>query len=315
MELVKRFEEFLIYVRRLSRHTVAAYVGDVRQFVDYLWRKNAKNATASAARQQEELLRRLKKLDRFALRGFMAQLIDNGMDAASISRKRSALRCFFAFLVDECLVDSDPTALLATPKQGRKVPNVLSVDQTFALLEQASEEKPLSLRDRAMFELLYSAGLRVGELVGLNLGDLDFNTREARVLGKGNKERIVPFGEQAKDCLAGYSNVRGKLGGKIGRAEPLFVNRSGGRLTTRSVQRSVRQYCLATPGTTATPHALRHSFATHLLESGADLRAIQELLGHASLSTTQRYLHVDLDRLTRVYDQCHPRSRKTKDST
>jgi integrase/recombinase XerC len=318
--MLKRYGHYLARLRNLSRHTVAAYLADAEQFIGYL-------AQGKAQAKESNVGRLLKKVDRYQLRGFLASLVDNGVHPRSVGRKLSALRSFFGFLVDEGLLSCDPTQLIRGPKRGRALPQVLSVDTAFALMEapaadsavghgqRAAARRRLTLRDRAILELLYSAGLRVGELVALNDGDLRLAQREVRVLGKGNKERLVPFGESAAAALACYLDERPRQRRQTG-GHALFLNDRGGRLTTRSVQRSVRHYlrALATPAGAhigaagATPHALRHSFATHLLESGADLRSIQELLGHTSLASTQRYLHVDLDRLTRVYDAAHPRA-------
>lgn len=292
MQWLQRYRDYLAEVRHLSRHTVYAYLADVRQFVDSL---NGMD---------------LKEVDRHQIRTFIANLVDQRIHSRSIGRKLSSLHSFFGFLVDEGFLNNDPTEMIHSPKRGKPLPKVLGVDAAFALMENIPEHSPLNKRDRAMFEMLYSAGLRVSELVGLNLEDVNFARQELRVFGKGKKERLVPFGMHARTTLENYLGERQKLLKSENHA--VFLNQSGGRLTTRSVQRFMQSYLsqLSAEGVQgATPHTLRHSFATHLLESGADLRSIQELLGHASLSATQRYLHVDLERLTKVYDACHPRAR------
>lgn len=279
----------------MSPHTAAAYLADLRQFFVHQFKEVSDDADSAAA---------LKKLTRYDMRGYLASLVDAKVSPRSIGRKLSALRSFFGFLQDEGVMDANPAELVTPPKRGRPLPKVLGVDSAFALMESPQGDGEAMRRDRAVFELLYSAGLRVGELAALDLRHIDMQAHEVRVLGKGNKERIVPFGDKAHSALQTYLIQRGNQPGA------LFQNLQGGRLTTRSIQRFMQRYIAMLPESQgATPHTLRHSFATHLLESGADLRSIQELLGHASLSTTQRYLHVDLERLTRVYDACHPRSK------
>ncbi len=235
-----------------------------------------------------------------------------------MARKLSSLRSFYRFLLRENLVDRDPTARLQTPRQDRTMPVFLSVDEVFALLRAPNDGDRYHLRDRAMLELLYSSGLRVAELVGLALASLDFDAEMVKVSGKGNKERYVPVGGPALDALRRYLPQRQQIiraclaRGRQADEQALFLNGRGRRLTSRSVERLVQQYARRAGITvTVTPHALRHSFATHLLEMGADLRSVQELLGHASLSTTQKYTHLNLDHLMAVYDRAHPHARKS----
>jgi integrase/recombinase XerC len=226
---------------------------------------------------------------------------------STIGRKLAALRTFFRYLVREGVLRLNPGELVATPKQEKYLPRTLTVDESFALMEQGGGAGLLARRDRAIVETLYSCGLRVSELTGLNVGSVDLREGLVRVLGKGRKERIVPIGRKAREALEEYLAARGNPADE----EPLFLNQRGGRLTPRSVERNLKvQLLKAGILKDATPHALRHSFATHLLDGGADLRAIQELLGHASLSTTQKYTQVSVDHLMHVYDQAHPRSRK-----
>lgn len=238
---------------------------------------------------------------------------------SSVARKLSALQTFFRFLVQQKVVDRNPLIGVARPKQGQHIPVFLSVDEVFRLMEAPGPQDPFAERDKAILELMYSTGMRVAELVSLQLNFLDFETEMVRVTGKGNRQRLVPMGSPAVEALQRYSPQRQALletgarhGADIDR-EVLFVNHRGGRLTTRSVERLVSMYAQrAGLLTRVTPHALRHSFATHLLEMGADLRLVQELLGHASLSTTQRYTHLTVDHLMAVYDKAHPQARKKR---
>jgi integrase/recombinase XerC len=231
-----------------------------------------------------------------------------------MGRKLSAVKGFFRYLIREEVLKKDPSLSITTPKKEKPLPTYLPVDDMFRLLDAPAKDTAAGLRDCALLEVLYSCGLRVSELVGLNWEDIDPTLEVVRVRGKGNKERIVPIGKKALEALQRYREhrqelVRRKHGGTVSEKGVVFLNGRGGRLTTRSVARLVGKY-VKQSGTPvkASPHSLRHSFATHLLEAGADLRAIQELLGHASLSTTQRYTHVNLDHLMQVYDKAHPRA-------
>lgn len=233
--------------------------------------------------------------------------------ASTVARKLSALRTFFRLMVQQKIIVKDPMAGIYAPKMGTAIPVFLTVDETFALLEEPSEKDTYQLRDIALLELLYSTGLRVSELVSRNLIDLDFTEEVLRVSGKGRKERLVPVGKPALEALQKWLPLRSHLiraraeRGKGVEKDAMFLNGRGGRLSVRSVERIVKQYGeRAGILQVVTPHALRHSFATHLLEMGADLRAVQELLGHVSLSTTQRYTHLTLDHLSAVYDKAHP---------
>ena len=238
---------------------------------------------------------------------------------SSIGRKLSSIKSFFRFLLREGELERNPTVLIGTPKKEQPLPIHLPVDDMFRLLETPDKDSPSGVRDRAILEVLYSCGLRVSELVGLNWEDIDVNLEVVRVTGKGNKERIVPIGRKALDALTLYRQVLPELivpkrrttvlaGGVVASA-PVFLNSRGGRLTTRSVARLVGGHARDCGIAVQTsPHALRHTFATHLLDAGADLRAIQELLGHSSLSTTQKYTHINLDHLMQVYDKAHPKA-------
>ncbi len=296
-ELLARFEQHLCVERNLSPHTLAAYRRDLAAFQTFL---------KEELKWPERGTGLVRRIDQIVLRRYLA-LLHRSCRRTTIGRKLAALRTFLRYLVREGVLEVSPGELVGTPRAEKYLPKTLSVDEAFALMEQDEDGELASLRDRAIVELLYSSGLRVGELTALDVGSLDLTQGLVRVIGKGRKERIVPVGRKAREALEHYLEGRGH------RAEtsPLFLNRRGGRLTDRSVQRHVKLRLLrAGILKDATPHALRHSFATHLLDDGADLRAIQELLGHASLSTTQKYTQVSIEHLTSVYDQAHPRSRK-----
>jgi integrase/recombinase XerC len=288
-ELLEAWAAHLRAERHASPHTVRAYLGDVRAFL-------AATDVPDAARVRVTTVRH------------WLRLLDGHAERSSIARKLAAVRGFFRWLVDAGRLPADPTAGVATPRLRRKLPAHLTLDEMDRLLVTPSGDGPLGLRDRAILEVLYSSGLRVSELTGLDWEHVDEEAESVRVLGKGRKERVVPIGRPALAALAAYRGACAAAGLAVA-AGPVFRNARGGRLTSRSVARHMERWILVT-GTAnkATPHALRHTFATHLLGAGADLRAIQELLGHASLSTTQRYTHVDLRRLMEAYDRAHPRA-------
>jgi integrase/recombinase XerC len=262
-------------------------------------------------------------LDRLAVRAFLASLHARGQSRATAARKLAATRTFLRYLRREGVIQDDPGALVATPKREVRIPRHLSEDEMTALISAAGDATPLARRDRAILELFYASGLRLSELVGLDVDDVNLSAKMVRVLGKGRKERIVPFNTSSVKAIRAYLGDREML--RRGRGpfsktpgegtrtrNPLFVNYRGGRLTVRSVDRLVRRYVAASSARLGiSAHALRHSFATHLLQRGADLRAIQELLGHARLSTTQRYTHVNAAQLLEVYRKAHPRARST----
>jgi integrase/recombinase XerC len=252
-------------------------------------------------------------IDAMAIRGFVARLTRDGLDRASVARKLSAVRSFLDHSLREGRIAVNPAASVPSPRQSRKLPRDLTVDEVFALLDRIEGTDLASLRDRALLEFLYATGLRVGELASLQVGDLDLPSSTVRVLGKGRKERIVPFGRKAARALAAWLAAAMELRTQGGDAEAVFLNLRGGRLTDRSVRRILdRRLAEAAIRGGVSPHGLRHSFATHLLGAGADLRAIQELLGHASLSTTQRYTHVSVDALMRARCLRLPGSRPTR---
>jgi len=293
---IQRFAAHLETERRASAHTVRAYLADLSQYAAFLAEQGAPIVPSSPA----------------LVRGFIAGAAARA-GAASLGRKLSTLRSFYRFLVRERLAPGNPARAVASPRKPKRLPQVLPEEEAAALVEAPPQGGgPLALRDRAFLELLYGSGLRVSELTGLDLAHVDLAERLVRVLGKRRKERIVPFGSSAADALRRYlDGGRPALAGpsRAGRAA-LFLNVRGGRLSTRSVARRIARWVLAAGlPRHVHPHVLRHSFATHLLGNGADLRGIQELLGHASLSTTQRYTHLDWKRLAEVYDRAHPRAR------
>ncbi len=294
------FERHLRDERRVSEHTLRNYLSDLQQFAAFL---------ASAMPD----VKRPGEVDTLALRTYLGYLHQRGVCKASVMRKLAALRTFFRFLHREGRVGSNPARALHTPRQVKKVPRVLTEEESAALVEAppSPEDHSLAgLRDRALLELLYATGMRASEVVGLDMERVFLSDRIIRVWGKGRKERVVPFGEPAARALEAYLAARSDAGA-LGPASPVFCNLKGGRLTSRSLQRIVEKYLkLAPMDKDASPHTLRHSFATHLLSRGADLRAIQELLGHESLSTTQKYTHVAAAQLKAVYDSAHPRARR-----
>ncbi|WP_432822328.1 tyrosine recombinase XerC [Trichloromonas sp.] len=296
-DLIARFDRHLADERNVSPHTRLAYLRDLEAFCLFLGKLPAASGSTAAD---------IRRVDQIVLRRYLAQL-HKTHKKSSIGRKLAALRTFFRFLVREGVLEVNPGELISTPRQEKYLPQTLSVDEAYALLDSAQQGDLLGLRDRAIWETFYSCGLRVSELTGLNVASVDLAEGLVRVLGKGSKERIVPIGRPAIRALQSYLEARGAVVAE----SPLFLNHRGGRLTPRSVQRNLKRQLLAGRILKdASPHALRHSFATHLLDGGADLRAIQELLGHESLSTTQKYTQVSVDRLMDVYDKAHPRSRK-----
>jgi integrase/recombinase XerC len=303
--LIERFLEHLRVERNASAHTLRSYASDLEQFRSFLW-------SAGFHRDEKKGDVRAEKIDHLAIRAYLSRLYREHKKS-SLARKLAAQRSFFRYLVDEGLMKRSPAEIVATPKQEKNLPSFLSVDEVFALVEKPDRATPWGARDRAILETLYSCGIRVSELVGLSDGDVDFQLGIVRVYGKGRKERIVPIGEKAIEALRAYLPRRDEVLArrkKSGPRAPLFINRRGTRLTARSVGRILQKHVLQSGLLRkVSPHALRHTFATHLLDAGADLRAIQEMLGHVSLSTTQRYTHVSMDKLMEVYDKAHPRAK------
>jgi len=301
---IQQFIHYLSLEKNASPHTCRCYRKDLEGFEDFL--------KSSGMYLNPAGIVEIKRVDRLAIRKYMS-FLHRKNKKSSIARKISTLRSFFKYLIREQVISSNPAKSVSTPKVEKTLPTTLSVDEAFRLMEspQSLPEKSSDLskenrlRDRAILELLYSSGLRVSELVGLNLNQLNSDLGIARVMGKGRKERIVPVGVKAIEALKAYLEDRGVFRGE----DPIFVNSFGGRLTTRSVGRLMKKYTRQSGiFRKVSPHSLRHTFATHLLDAGADIREIQEMLGHSSLSTTQRYTHVSMGKLMEVYDRAHPRS-------
>ena len=289
------FLDYLTYERNVSINTVEAYRDDLESFTGFLC-----NDYLTLARDQLDL----KRVDHIAIRAYLAHLAKRKLSRSSIARHLSALRSFFKFLMREELVTSNPARTVATPRREKHLPAVLQSSDVAALLETPDLSTALGIRDRAWMELMYASGLRISELVGIDLDDIELRARLVKVRGKGAKERIVPFGTKAQDAIRAYLEVR-----SAPEQDALFVNYRGDRITARSVRRLFNGYVRdASLRAGISPHTLRHSFATHLLNAGADLRAIQELLGHASLSTTQKYTHLNDWQLIEVYKKAHPRA-------
>ncbi len=292
---VRSFLTYLNVERGASPHTLRNYEADLRQFLTFLRSAHEGSLPSPVA------------VDAYAVRSFLAARAGLGDAKSSIGRKLATVRSLFKYLGREGIVTQSPAAAVVTPKKDQRLPRVLSADDAARLMDHPDTMQPRSPRDQAILEVLYSTGARVAELVGLNVEDVDLEAGTATVMGKGRKERVVLLGGKAVASLKAYLDSLPPAARST--STPLFRNSRGGRLTTRSVERIVAAQCRALPNfPTMTPHTLRHSFATHLLDGGADLRAIQEMLGHASLSTTQRYTHVALDRMMEAYDKAHPRA-------
>ena len=312
--LARAIEGFADYVadeRRFSPRTVEAYRRDLERFAAF-WESEFANVPAGKTP--------LSKLDTLTVRSYLAHLHREKLANRSLARHLSTLRSFFRWACREGHLDKNPARGLPSPRIPKTLPRAMSLPDTERLLSAGEEEAFVPERERALFELLYATGLRVSEAAGLDLSDVDFSSRLVRVTGKGSRERIVPFGDAAAEALREYFPSREALrhraagsaargGEPLREGEPLFVNARGGRLTTRSMARLLKRRLRAAGlPEEISPHALRHTFATHLLQAGADLRAIQELLGHASLSTTQKYTHLDAARLAEVYRNAHPKA-------
>ncbi len=290
------FLDYLTYERNVSPNTVAAYRNDLESFAAFLC-----NDYFTMSREQLDL----RRADHLAVRAYLAHLARRKLGRSSIARHLSALRSFFKYLMREAVVDANPARTVATPKREKHLPSVMQPSDIALLLEQPDLSTPLGLRDRAFLELLYASGLRIAELVGIDIDDVELRARLVKVRGKGAKERIVPFGSKAEEALRAWLAAREAPAEEAA----LFTNYRGQRITQRSVRRLFDRYVRgAALRAGISPHTMRHSFATHLLNAGADLRAIQELLGHASLSTTQKYTHLNDWELMKVYRKAHPRA-------
>ena len=303
-DLIDKFIEYIRSQRGYSDHTVRNYRADLNRFSDFL-------AKSRGLEGEEKALMEMGDIDYIDMREYLGSLYGK-YNRTTIARRLSAIRSFFYFLEKNGFGRGNPAADISTPRQGKYIPEHPPVDDMFKLLMGPDRKTPFGLRDLAIIEVLYSCGIRVAELAGLNISDINFDQRLVRVVGKGDKERIVPVGRKAlkavKDYMEAVITLRRKSKHSDGESVPLFINYRGGRLSTRSIRSIIKKY-VKKCGLMAdiTPHSLRHTFATHLLDGGADLRSVQELLGHVSLSTTQRYTHVSLDRLMEVYDKAHPR--------
>ena len=302
--LISSFVKSLYSEKGYSENTCRAYLHDLNEFASFIFSswfsENMSKTKADSFRADQ--------IDGLMIRGYLGFLHKKNKKA-TIARKLSAIRSFFRELVKHGVVLENPVELILTPKQEQTIPAYLPVDDMFRLLDSIKADNLAGLRNRAIFETLYSCGLRVSELSGMNLFDVDFTKSVIRVLGKGDRERIVPIGRKATEAIKAYrQRLREESGISDDTNAPLFLNRNQGRLTVRSIARildKIAKECgLLAP---VSPHALRHTFATHMLDAGADLRIVQELLGHKSLSTTQKYTHVSIDRLMEAYDKAHPR--------
>jgi len=304
-KLIEEFKKYLIGEKDASPNTVSAYLNDLTQFEAFLLE------TGHACNNSEI---QIDQVDRLALRSFMSRLYEKSNSGTSMGRKLSTLSSFFKFLCREGYIKTNVAKTIPVPKKINKLPSHLSVDEVFRLLELPKPESFPGTRDRAILEIFYGTGIRVSELVGLSPDDLKLEQRNVKVLGKGKKERILPLGKQSTEILKSYLQFRTKYI-KNKKVEPapsaLFLNQRGQSISVRGVRKIISQYIRTNNfPENISPHSLRHTFATHMLEAGADLRAIQEMLGHASLSTTQKYTHLTIDQLTETYDKAHPRARK-----
>ena len=302
--LVDLFLEFLITEKGYSDHTCRAYRKDLRDFFSFI----AASLGPAESTQKHAATVPPDQIDGLMIRSYLG-FLHRKNKKTTIARKLSAIRSFFKFLVKRGVMAENPTEHVLTPRQDKTIPVYLSVDEMFRLLDSIQTDTVLDLRNRAIFETLYSCGIRVSELTAMNLSDVDFSAAVVRVSGKGDRQRMVPIGRKALTAIKAYqTRLEKQTGVAVGASDPLFLNRFNKRLTPRSIARILKQLVsaagLLTP---VSPHALRHTFATHMLDAGADLRVVQELLGHKSLSTTQKYTHVSIDRLMETYDKAHPR--------
>lgn len=301
LDWIDQFQTALAVEKGYSPHTCVAYGRDLRDFVQYLRQKRGASTAAAAS---EDPGPGLEAVDLLAVRGYLG-VLHRKNQKSTLARKLSSLKSFFKFLVRREVVEENPVEMIQSPKLPKPIPTYLPVDDMFRLLDSLPAGGELPLRNRAMLETLYSSGIRVSELAGLDVIDVDRQKGTLRVRGKGNRERVVPIGERALKSVFDY---RSSLNGTLCSSGALFLNHRGERLGTRSVARILKAAAhacgLRLP---VHPHAIRHTFATHMLDAGADLRGVQEMLGHKSLSTTQKYTHVSIQKLMAVYDQAHPR--------
>lgn len=304
MEIDNTIEEFINFIRverQYSNHSITAYAKDLSELAIYI--------------DEEKLGSNIKVVDFYVLRGFITTLYDKELSKSSIERKISTLKSFFKFLYRRGIIADNPARMLKFPKKEKYLPNVFNVDDIFTLLDLPDKSTPMGMRDALILELLYGTGVRVSELVGLDRNAVDLNGMRILVRGKGKKERIVPLAPELISLIKDYYKVMYDIvsEGRVVESDALIINRLGSRMTDRTIRRVVEAY-LKKAGLPLdySPHSFRHTFATHLLEGGADLRSIQELLGHESLATTQKYTHSDLASLLKVYDDTHPMAKKNK---
>jgi len=297
--LIDSFIDALKAEKGYSVHTCRAYHSDVLNFIDFVFKEKA----VKEGDCQTVFLGEVKSLDKNTIRKYFAILVRSGKSKRTISRKLSSLKAFFDYLIKSGHITANPADMIPFPKLGKTIPRFVNIDDLFRLLDSIKTETLLDKRNLAMFETFYSTGMRVSEMEGLNIEDIDFKKQMIKVFGKGSKERIVPVGKRALTAIKNYRNSLKE------NFIPLFLNKNFSRLSSRSIRRILDKLVKDCGlDTKVSPHTLRHSFATHMLDSGADLRGIQEILGHASLSTTQIYTHVSMDKLMQVYDKAHPRS-------
>ena len=300
-EAISEFINFAKIERDYSAHSITAYAKDLNELIVYL--------------DEEKYPDDISKVDFFALRGFVATLYDRSLSKSSIERKIASIKSFFKFLYKKSILEENPARMIKFPKKEKKLPSVFNIDDIFKLLDMVDISSPMGLRDGLILEMLYGTGVRVSELAGLNVTDVDLQGERILVRGKGKKERIIPISPQVARMIDDYYKVMPDIVSKGHNIESkaFIINRLGSRMTDRTIRRVVDEYLIkAGLPLDYSPHSFRHTFATHMLEGGADLRSIQELLGHESLSTTQRYTHLDLASLLKVYDETHPKAKKSK---
>ena len=295
-DAIQKFLQYLMDERHFSEHTVKAYNSDLQSLLTYL---------------NEENITLIKDVEFFILRGYVANLFDKEYSKSTIERNIASLKSFYKFLIKKGFLEENPAKQLKFPRKEKKLFNVFNIDDIFLLLSKPDRKEIAGLRDALILELLYATGLRVSELINLNISDIDFTGKRLRVLGKGKKERIIPLSDYHIDLITDYIKRRSTLcRNKEIIGNQLLINKHGGRLTDRSVRRILEKYLtLCGLPLLYSPHTIRHTFATHLLENGADLRSIQELLGHSSLSTTEKYIHLNLVKLLDTYDKTHPKAK------
>ncbi|MBA2880788.1 integrase/recombinase XerC [Desulfosalsimonas propionicica] len=313
-QLLDSFVDYLAAEKGYSDHTCRAYARDLSDFLAYFttWQstEQVRKQKRQGAQKDSSGAAGIEEISALVIRSYLGQLHRQQIKKTSIARKLSAIRSFFNYLEKHHVISQNPATQVITPKQDKPVPGYLTVDDVFRLIDSIADDSVAGKRNRAILETLYSTGIRVSELTGLDVENVDFANRTVRVLGKGSVERIVPIGNKAAEAIRAY---RRALYGNSAKTTdiwkgPLFLNKNGGRLTQRSVARMLDQAARAAGLTVpVSPHDLRHTFATHLLDAGLDLRMVQELLGHRQLSTTQKYTHVSIDRLMAAYDSAHPR--------